>query len=774
MASPKPQVIVRREFELRPDVTAQPLNACIIGPASRVVSFNDLESIFESLNITDATQAPEFTGHIKGANNDKRISGFVVSGGDPEFGLEFPNATNDLAAADASSAPVTVSTGYEIEASTVKVSAKNALIRLMRNRATEDATFISGASAAQSGSAANVIDCKISVVSKPGFPRDAALVDDVKVGDTVYLDYSGAQKMTKVTGFQTETTGQVKKIVLANNVFASGTDTALTGLSIRRRVASVDNIPEIGNIGNVATSAIEPNWKFNKGDGTEDNKVYWGGHNSSNASDAITSGLHVKVPELGTGWFDMPSGEMYVSYTAFRTDLPQEVTTIQNISDIEATFGTDLHPNNLLAWAVYTAKLNAGGQPVYYIPTTGQDLADYVAALSVAETERACYSIVPLTENTAVLSAVEGHVDNMSAPETGKFRIGWFAPEITRGRVIANAAGTIGQALGTITVKDATSGGDPTAATTSYRITSSAVDAFKDARIGALLRFDEGSAPAYNAFVTGDYSGSNLDELLITSVPSNDEVVAKAVKFKDNAAITGATTAADAVIYEEVTGSTLAKEYAAAASGYDNERIFALVPDRGINGMRVNGEPVKNVHLCAAFAGLRSTSAVQQPLSNVTINGFDNLNAGSIIFNETDFSTMRDAGTWVVRQPRTGAQAGKIFAQRQLSTSNLDIFRKEQSVTTNIDNVAFALLDGLHSFVGRINITDASIALIRDAIESILREKTSAATATLGPQLVDYEVKSLEQLPASLGTLKVEVSLDVPLPMNVIDLTLVI
>ena len=64
MASPKPQVIVRREFELRPDVTAQPLNACIIGPASRVVSFKDHADVFESLNITDGIQAPEYTGHI--------------------------------------------------------------------------------------------------------------------------------------------------------------------------------------------------------------------------------------------------------------------------------------------------------------------------------------------------------------------------------------------------------------------------------------------------------------------------------------------------------------------------------------------------------------------------------------------------------------------------------------------------------------------------------------------------------------------------------------
>ena len=199
-----------------------------------------------------------------------------------------------------------------------------------------------------------------------------------------------------------------------------------------------------------------------------------------------------------------------------------------------------------------------------------------------------------------------------------------------------------------------------------------------------------------------------------------------------------------------------------------------IVSDRGVDGLKSDGSSVKNIYAAAAFAGLRATAAYQQPLSNITINGFDGVNDSEVIFTETDMSTMRDAGVWIVRQPKTGVDAGSIFAQRQLSTSNLDIYRKEQSVVTNLDNVSFALLDGLHKYVGRLNITPGTIQLIETELGHILREKTTAASTTLGPQLTDYEIVTIEQIEASLGTLKVQISLDVPLPMNTIDITLVV
>lgn len=40
MASPKPAVIVRREFEATPEVVTQQLRACIVGPACQLVRYN--------------------------------------------------------------------------------------------------------------------------------------------------------------------------------------------------------------------------------------------------------------------------------------------------------------------------------------------------------------------------------------------------------------------------------------------------------------------------------------------------------------------------------------------------------------------------------------------------------------------------------------------------------------------------------------------------------------------------------------------------------------
>ena len=768
MASPKPQVIVRREFDLVPDVATQPLNACIIGPASRVADFLSREDLIEALSINHPVDAPEYSGHIQGISGAARVTKFIANAGDALY--------NSLVAdsADASSEAVTVGTGYTIREDTVTLNAEDAFVRLARTLTQEGTTFTN---ADQYGTTSNVIDCGISVVSTPGHQRDSSLVDDVRVGDQVFVYAHSTNFITVVIGFQTEATGQIKRIVLANNVF-TGTD-SVDSMSIRRRVSEIVNIPEVGG------ATTEASWKYVP----SDRKVYYGGHDGSSGGSIGTDGLQVNVPELGSGWFDMTSAVMYVSYTAYRTDLPMEVSVIESLSDLDDLFGTDLHPENLLAWALYTAKVNSGAQPVYYIPTPDQQFTSYVSALSQAETERSCYSIVPLSTSSDVLSAVEGHVDNMSSPEEGKFRIGWFAPEITRGRIVTDYA--VSGSEHVLTVSDPT-GADLTSSTSVVRVTSNTTNAFEDARVGAIIYFQvDTDAPTYNGFVTGDHSAQDRTELLVTSVLNSDEVECTIVKLTSGHTIIGGASGVSSIVidaegaggteftgaqalYEEVTGSTLADEYATAASGFDNERIFAVVPDRGIDGMRVNSTGVKNVHLAAAFAGLRSTSAVQQPLSNVTINGFDTFNSGEVIFNETDFSTMRDAGVWVVRQPRTGNQAGKIFAQRQLSTSNLDIFRKEQSVTTNIDNIAFAMLDGLFEFVGRVNITDATIALVRDSIETILREKTSAVTATLGPQLASYEITSLEQVASSLGTLKVSVALQVPLPMNIIDLTLVI
>ena len=118
---------------------------------------------------------------------------------------------------------------------------------------------------------------------------------------------------------------------------------------------------------------------------------------------------------------------------------------------------------------------------------------------------------------------------------------------------------------------------------------------------------------------------------------------------------------------------------------------------------------------------------------------------------------------------------GKIYAERQLSTSTLDLFRKEQSVTCNVDSISFTLADGLRNLVGRVNITEGTRGLVEAIIRSILGELSATNGAvTVGPQLNTYEITSVTVPATAQDTLKVRVSISVPLPMNIIDITLVI
>ena len=245
------------------------------------------------------------------------------------------------------------------------------------------------------------------------------------------------------------------------------------------------------------------------------------------------------------------------------------------------------------------------------------------------------------------------------------------------------------------------------------------------------------------------------NDTVVIAVPSNPNIVANS-KFE---------------IYRDLTSNALAKEYVKVAGGFSSERVFAVVPDRGIDGMKSGGVSVKNWNVAAAFAGLRSGSRPQQPLSNVELLGFDGINSNLVAFDEDDMAVLRDGGVWVVRN----TEDGKLYAERQLSTSTIDLFRKEQSVTSNVDSISFTLGDALRDLVGRVNITTRNTGLVRSRIVSIFGSLSSdAGAATVGPQLTSYTINSITIPETAQDTVKVSISIGVPLPMNTIDITLVI
>ena len=469
---------------------------------------------------------------------------------------------------------------------------------------------------------------------------------------------------------------------------------------------------------------------------------------------SLSTQLIVRSSNVNAGLTDayITAGKVYVEYKAY-VALPREVGSVNSLSDITTRLGT-VDPANELAYGVYKAWSNANGATVHFIPTLSNTLTGtrgFADALSLAKGVRNCYSIVPLSQNADVWSACVAHAQSESSPANGRYRIVWIAPEVATHNLIQDSSVGDSSALLQADSAAATITGQWTVNTTA----------------GLDPRFTETVQP-------GDYVRTNFDqdssgavtyvEYKIVAVVDNDTVII-------SSSVDPALANSRIEIFRNLSSAALATEYVKVAGGFSSERVFAVVSDRGVNGLRVGGVPVKNWNIACAFAGLRSGSRPHQPLANVELLGFDGSNDTIPAFDETDLDTLRDGGTWVVRND----QDGRIYAERQLSTSVIDLFRKEQSVTCNVDSVSFTLYDALKTLVGRINITPGTLTKVSNDITAVMnRLSNKTGSETIGAQILAFTIVSVSVPTTAQDTVTVKMTITVPLPMNIIDITLVI
>jgi len=447
---------------------------------------------------------------------------------------------------------------------------------------------------------------------------------------------------------------------------------------------------------------------------------------------------------------NITAGKFYIQYRAFQA-IPREVGSVNTLSDITTQLGT-IDPDNFLAYGVFKAFSNANGATVHFIPTVSPSLGGsrgFADALSLAKGNRNCYSLVPLSSDSNVWDAFVAHAKDESAPEVGRFRIVWIAPEIDQHNKILDKDSSNNDIL-------------VTSGSSSYSSGKWQIDTAQSTKFTENVQ-----AGDWARIITGltSQGQETFKEYKVFAVLDNNSLVI------DVGSETLSWTNQKIEIFRDLSAAALATKYIQVAGGFSSERVFAVVPDRGVNGLRVGGLSVKNWNIACAFAGLRSGSRPQQPLSNVELLGFDGVNISTPVFDEAELNILRDGGAWVVRNN----EEGRIYAERQLSTSTLDIFRKEQSVTSNIDSISFTLSDSLRSLVGRVTITKDTTALVAAIIEKTLLQLSATAGAlTVGPQLNSFTIGGITVPATAKDTLIVRVSVAVPLPMNLIDITLVI
>lgn len=477
----------------------------------------------------------------------------------------------------------------------------------------------------------------------------------------------------------------------------------------------------------------------------------------------VHEGVVAYHPEWTDGGVEQPlevrAGELYVTYREWLSELADEVNAISDVADLDQIKG-QTHPDNPLKYGVYKALSNSNGTVVKYTAVAEpEDLDSWVQVLERIKGRDDIYNLVPLTFDRRVHNLYAAHINAESNEISNNWKGGFFGLQaVTTKKLVGEGAAIAGVSGNTIT--------DPVLATLSDDPNATGDDQF------TRLQVTEGSG----YFITNGVQPGDVVRYLYTVDGFGEEqyqefVVDQVISENSLLLYSGADSAVTepqrVEIYHTLNRNEVADDLAEQAGSLSNRRVCAVWPDQ----VGEAGTLVAGYYLAAALAGLASGVVPHQGLTNVEVAGFDDFTRSYKYFNETQLNRMAEAGVWIVTEDRDGTP----HTRHALTTDNLDLNRREEMIRRNVDSMSYLFLRRLRPYIGRANATPTMVSVLSDEVTALIDFfKTNGATAELGSQLIDGEIRILRIHPLLRDRIEIVLDLTVPAPLNNIELHLVV
>lgn len=456
-------------------------------------------------------------------------------------------------------------------------------------------------------------------------------------------------------------------------------------------------------------------------------------------------------------------GKVYIEYRGWLCDLGNTVEAISDVGELNDQISGALDPDNPLKWGVFKALSNSNGVDVKYTAVCDPDDDDaWAAVLELLLGRDDVYGLVPLTRRRTVLDLFAAHVAGQSTPEEGLWRVAWFnlegVPEIplvhAGSTVVGHTTATTDDGL----VAKATITDDPDTSGTQYTIVEdpngNANFITNGVRAGDIVR---------TLYTSDGFGGVTYSEYVVDAVLTEDSL---RLLTGPSAAIN---VASKIEVWRNLSATEEAAEIAVDAGSYNNRRIMAVWPDQ----IESSGTIQEGYHLCAALAGLASGVLPHQGLTNVEIAGFSDVARTIDKFNKPQLDTMAVAGVWIVTQDPVD---GEIFTRHAVTTGDYeDASQREEMITRNVDSISYRFKDHFAPFIGVSNVTPSMLRLI--ALETgnlITVLRTERVTQRLGGQLIDGSILELRPHATLRDRLVMALDIEVPFPLNNLEIHLVI
>jgi hypothetical protein len=482
-----------------------------------------------------------------------------------------------------------------------------------------------------------------------------------------------------------------------------------------------------------------------------------------NRSILIESDIQV----VNSGWvdgsgeripMDVHGAKIFIEYSAIVRSGSNVLQTFSSLNSVQSLLG-EVVPENPLAYGVYKALLNSGGRPVFGVAVESDDLSGYTTALQATEGEVKAYYMVPLTRNDQIIQLFKGHVLSMSDPEKAMERVAIV-------NNLLNATVTI-YGTNPSTLSNWVGYVELGSSAENYNLVTVPGASFLSdgVRVGDVFRSN---------FRVNNFGNTLFDSFTITNIIDETRLELQTPAFTE--AVGTPSVPRRIQIVRSLTKDEQASAIAEMSSKLGHRRVINIWPDSARDG----GKSVSGVFVAAAVAGLKSSVAPHQPLTNVTLDGFEDITRSSSFFTPTQLNTIAGGGTWIITKvssddTNASRARGSIITRHQLTTDYTDDNMAEVSITTNLDSISKWLRDDLRVIIGQYNNHPYMINLIRTRIEYRLTYlQGHARTQKAGPQLISYKVNKVSQDELIRTKVNADVDLTLPYPINNINLKLTV
>lgn len=475
---------------------------------------------------------------------------------------------------------------------------------------------------------------------------------------------------------------------------------------------------------------------------------------------------------------DVLFADLYVTYRELNVAYSDTIHSLVGASQVANMLGK-ISPDNPLAMGVYMACLNSTtddgdeAAPVYFMAVSSDDAAGYDIVLNKASLTDKVYALAPTTRDETVLEKVRSHCLDMSAKTVKQWRIACASAEIPATVDRLNAAmDPQGDDFLAIPVSDQGVEVDPDYKYTMFRIVK-AVDningntdtAFRSTIVpGDKVRF---------RFHRNAWGEEVCSEYTVRRVINN-----YTVEVEDEIDVEGLTAASGNTnyvpikveLYHTYTAAETADVVAAVSKAMASRRMLNVFPSVFKNdGVMMTGE-----FAACAIAGLISATEPQQPITNVTVRGIDDIPMVYQTFNRAQLNAMAAGGTFIIAQDMPN---DLVYVRHQITTAYPDgnLNTAELSITKNVDSISYAFAEVFRPYYGKYNITPDLIATLENRTKDLVSQ-FARSTSVYGPQLIAEEtvLHYVRQNELMKDHVDIAVTLGVPYPCNNIDIVLTV